>query len=817
MRLVLGLALIVIIIFSTGAYGQTPSEFGYRFLPNKIIANTDVVMQVYAKGDAMPRNIDGLVVTSSDSSIIQILSIEQNTNDFITEVKIRAASAGTVNIALAAPGFSSQEIPMTIYSDNKIATKLLIKTTPNTFSTAGVEQGYVSVELANDGGIPIKARQDTIITLTTSDSNIINLKNTELDIKEGQYFAIGQFEVKKDGTAQISASASSMATVSSTVTVSTVASPKTVQLYVFPKILNTHQNSYGFAIAELQQNGIPVLATEDITLPVQVTNASGIKMINTSGENPTVFANTPIVIKKGSYWGYTQISVTAGTKGWIPVSFGMEGLWNVGLSTKGYLVSPVVQMQTTSGPLLDDHTAVLDVLPVLATGQKELIGVIHLEDASRWFPGPPVVANSDLKIQIDSSDPNTLVVDNVKMDKGTGATLIFGKVGSSIPVQPSLHVVTIGPQAVPQTYPTVITALTSDSLALVADPLLPAILTDNDFPLALYVTKSGKIDYFTKDLNSFTSPKDIFQTESKTLHQGDSIVLLNSKSLKAGSSTITISAGDYSTNLSIQSLSSKPVMITLDHPEKLFSNLKNIFSIQLLNSQQNPVFLEQDTQFNLVSNDPSILNIPASVVIKKGTYYSLFEVEVKNAGKSELAVLTSELPLAKFGIDVTSLTPVISLDSVDYVNPNSAFDATVTVQYNNAPLSGFKVDWSVQGAKIQSMVSVTDKDGKAKASLISENLNKVTIQASVSGGVFGTSTVNKAVSVNAPFTQATSSNTNSFSIMGINPLFIIIPGAAVTAGIILKKKNMLDGITEKLSLGEKFSSIQEKISKMREK
>jgi len=95
-----------------------------------------------------------------------------------------------------------------------------------------MKKGYVAVELANDAGIPIKARQDMTITLTT-DSNIVNLQNTQLTIKTGDYFVIGEFEVKNDGTTQISASASSMATVSTSVTVATAETSKTIQLYVF--------------------------------------------------------------------------------------------------------------------------------------------------------------------------------------------------------------------------------------------------------------------------------------------------------------------------------------------------------------------------------------------------------------------------------------------------------------------------------------------------------------------------------------------------------------------------------------------------------
>jgi hypothetical protein len=810
-----------IIVFSTIAYGQTPAELGYRFLPNKIVANTDVVLQVYTKGDSLPQSIGNLISTSSDSSIIQILDVEKTPNDFNTYVKIKALNPGTATIALAAPGYASQEVPVTVYGDYNAPTKLLIKVTPTTFSTIGSEKGYVAIELVNDAGIPLQARQDTSITLSTSDSNIVNLQNTELTIKTGGYYAIEEFDVKNDGTAKISASTQSMAAVSSTVTVSTIVTQKTIQLYVFPKILNSYQNSFGYVIAELQQSSTPVQATEDIIIPIQVTNATGLQMINTSLEKPTVTANAPIIIKKGSYWGYTNISVAAGTHGWVASPIGMEGQWNVGFNAKGYLTSPVVTISTINGPLLSDHTAALDLIPLLATGQKELIGVLHLENDSFNVPGPPVIANKDLQVEVDSSDPNTLSVDKVNIDKGTGAGLVFAKVSSTIPVQPTLNVVTISPQTVPQTYAPTITVPISNSMALVADPLLPALLTNNDFPLALYMTKSGIVDYFTEDMTPFISPKDVLQTESKTLPQGESIVLLNSRSLKSDPSTVSISAGDFVTNIPMKSFSSKPASISIDYPDTILSNFKNTFSIQLLDSQNNPVFLQDDTQFKLITSNTTILDAPGSVVIKKGNYYSLFDVKASNTGKSELAVLSSDLPLAKFDIDVTSLTPSVVINSNDHVNSNFAFDATVTAQYQNSPLSGLKVDWNVQGAKTQSADSVTDKDGNAKISLISQDPNTVTIQASVTGGIFGITTVSKAIAVNPPLTPTTSAqntpNTGSFSIMGINPLFIIIPGVAAAGGIILKKKNMLDGMSEKMNLGEKLLEIKERISRTSEK
>ena len=135
-----GLVLIIIGIglFVNTAYGQIPAEFGYRLIPNKIVANTEGVFQVYLKdGTTIPGKIDNLVVTTSDSSIIQILEIGENANGFVTPVKIKAVSTGTANIALAAPGFSPTEFPITVYGSKNNQAQLLIKTTPNTFSVNG--------------------------------------------------------------------------------------------------------------------------------------------------------------------------------------------------------------------------------------------------------------------------------------------------------------------------------------------------------------------------------------------------------------------------------------------------------------------------------------------------------------------------------------------------------------------------------------------------------------------------------------------------------------------------------------------------------
>jgi hypothetical protein len=791
-----------IIIFSS-AYGQTPSELGYRFLPNKIIENTDAILQVYSDGNATTTNINNLVATSSDSSVIQISGIEQRPNDFITYVKIHAVSAGTANIALAAPGFSSHEIPVTIYSDSNAATKLLIKTTPNTFSTTGPKQGYVSIEFANNADFPTRANEDTTITLSTSDSNILTLNSNKLIIHKGEYFAIGQFVVKKDGSAQISASAPTLQTVSSIVTVSTVADQQSIQLFVYPTKINDYANSNAYVIVQLHDSaGNLIQATNDIPVSVQITDTNT-AIVNTSQQTTLMSSDESLVIKKGSYWGYSKLVVNAGT----------TDTFSLSVSAKGYAIPPPISLTPFSGQLYDTKSAKLDLLPILATGQKELVGVLHLEDNN----GNPVIASTNFLTEVDSSDPTSLSLDKVQMGQGADAALVFGNVGTTIPNPVTLNVITHDIQTLTPT----ITLPTQKSYTIVAEPLIPQVISHDNYPTAVYMLDSNNVlTAFPKDMNTFITPNDYVQIESKLLTKDQSIVLLNSQSLKEGTTTISLMAGDYQSNIKVNNLSSKPSSIFVDYPSKLLSNLGTTFSIELLNSQQLPVYADHDMDLKLVSSNPSILDVSNSVTIKKGDYYSLFDVTSKNAGTTELSVLSNELPLAKFDIDVTSLTPDIVIDSTDHVDPNITFDSTLTAQYQNAPLSGLKVDWSVKGAKIQSMDSITDKDGKAKISLFSQDPTTITIQASVAGGIFSATTVSKDIAVNPPLIQGpstTSPNTNSFSIMGINPLFIIIPGAAAAGGIILKKKNMLDGMSEKMNLGEKFLEIKERISGMREK
>ena len=803
----LKLVIVLIVIVSSGlvtmVYAQTSTEFSYRLIPNKIVENTEGILEVYLKSDTIiPGKINDLIVTSSDSSIIQILEIGKNENGFITPVKIKAVGSGTANIAIAAPGFLSKEFPITVYGNKNSQAQLLLKTTPNTFSINGPNDGYVSVELADEDGFPTRARDDVIITLTTSNNNVINLKSVELVVKKGDYFAIGEFQVNQDGDALIYASSSSMETVSEQVTVTKVDEPLTVGLYVYPNKISSFSTNYAYAIVQLQDSsGNPIKAKENIPVSLKITNSDQEQSVNTSGEYSGITSNEVLQIKKGSYWGYTKL-VTRG---------GLEGTYDISISTKDYLVSSPQQLEVVNLELFDDKSARLDILPILATGQMELVGVMHLEDAN----GEPVAASKDLRIKVDSSDEESFSIQDVQINKGSAATLVFGEVGYIAPDTLTLHVLTEGDLSVNPT----INGPTEGSVSLVGEPLVPKVLSNTAFPLALYLSEGKEITYFPADLQLSIAPNEFIDVESKMIKKGQSIVLLDSTSLKEGSTTLTIEAGDFATNALIDNLSSKPATILVDYPETILTNIVNRFLIQILDTQELPVFADQDTEIKLVPNDKSILTIPEKVTIKKGDYYVLFDVEANAVGTTQLAVLASDMRLSTYDISVDSVIPQITLSPPDYVNPNTIFDITITVQDHNSPLSGMNVEWSVKGAAIQTMDTTTNQNGMATISLLSQDPTSVDIEAMISGGLFSPTTVNKQIHVNPPLEPETrTSNSPMASIMGINPLFIIIPVAAAIGGfLVLKKRNILNGVTEKISVLNKITEVKERISRLREK
>ena len=415
---------------------------------------------------------------------------------------------------------------------------------------------------------------------------------------------------------------------------------------------------------------------------------------------------------------------------------------------------------------------------------------------------------------------STISIPGVAMDYGAQSALVFAQVGNTAnPV--TLNVVSASPQ---QVIPTILSPSQAIS-GLTVDSLLTTVLPNTQFPLAVYTTNNGVLDSLSNDFNALMSPQDSILPVQLSITKGDPIFLTDETLLKDGTQNIAITTSDYSSSFTVTGESLKPSSILLDFPDQIFSNSKNLFSIELLDDKQLPIIADKDINVKLVSSDPSVLNIPDNVQIKKGTYYTTFATDSKSAGTTEIAVLADEIPLSKFDITVTSYTPTVSIDSNDHADNNSPLTATVTATYNQSPLAGLNVNWTVTGATTKSMDSLTDKDGKATISLVTNDPNTVNIQASVGGGPYQIVTATKQVSINPPLVPANptaqsgqaSQQPSVFTILGASPLILIIPGAAAAAFVVLKKKQMLEGITERINIADTFAGLKERMSESRQR
>lgn len=767
-------ALLVYTITTSLAYAE---EIDVRFLPQKLVEGSQAKMQVFvSEGEQIiPKKITDLTITSLDSSILHIEKVQDGAS-FVTDVTVTAGKPGTTTIYLAAPGFDSKEIPVTIYGNKNHASTLLIKITPDTFTTSGPNEGYISVELADEDGYPVIAKEDTVISLNTANRDIIEIASQNLLIKKGEYFADTKFTVKKSGQAIIYSTSQGIETKSSTLTVQED-EDLTIKMYSYPTTLSIHDATRGFVIAQLQDSaGKPVIAQKDITVYYKVTNSNYSETTNYS-TNYKQKSSGYFQITKGSYNGYTEYSLPDGT----------EDTYDLSISAEDPLAVETQEITSKDLELMDDKLVKFQPIPVLATGKTELVGVLYLEDED----GNPVAADKNLAVKIDSSDNKAISAQDVMMKTGDQVALVFGKIGNSVPADLQLR---------PAVNEGVLTDVTvfgpdKDSLELVAEPLIPDVLAGTSFPVVMYLKDGTETTSFPEDNDVFISPNDYVQIKPKKVAQKDTLVLFDAKSLKKGSTDLSVEVGDFSDTATIDSRSSDPANLIVDHSKSIFIGSNDVFSIQLVNSEGLPTYATDDVDVNVVVKDQGLVDVPDVVTIPKGSYYALFDVAPKAAGKTEISLLSKELPLVSDEIAITSLMPVLGISSPDSVNATDTLIATISAKANGKALVGMNVSWQIDGGAVQISDSQTGTTGEA-AVAITPQASTVNIHATVSGQMYSPATIAKSVIINPDDTvtfvqEQPVAHDYSVKMFGIDPVLIIVPGIIGAAGFMLKRKGQL--------------------------
>jgi hypothetical protein len=839
------------------AHAQTYYEFGYQLHPQKLLENTEGIIQIYVLngGKTSPTTINGLKVASSDNTILEIRDTIK-TENFVTQIKIFAKQPGTANISLAAPGIKSTEIPITVFTNNNHPTKLLLKITPDDFPVDGPKFGYIGIELATTGDLPTIATEDTIIKISTPNTDIIKLQDSEITIPKGEYYALTRFNVKESGDAIIFAESEGMKKINGFIHVRKAAAPLQLQLYVFPENFNSNNSQIGYAIIQLQDaEGVPVKTDKKINLRIGVENPdSG---LNTSHDfEEFLFESKELTIEEGHYSTFSSFSLRPNLSSFTNE---FEQTYNLFITADNYFAKgdSVTITHDELGSIEGKGPAFTQTVPFLTSGDKEILGVTYFEtevEVSRQTGTStigvtdretvkikvPVMASEDFPVNIVSSNLETVDPEDPIIKKGNNAGIIFGNTGTVLPddggglefyVTDNKQTVTVsgdphGP--------------IEKDLNLLAEPLISKILSNSDFPLIGYLIESKSdseessaeddeededgrlgITHFIKNSMLTFSADELFDVPYQTISQNQEYAVLTAHANKLGSSSLKVQAIGLDSEVELESMTTDPTLIQLSFAENILPMTRNMASVQLLDSAGNPVYAKNPIELKIVSNNEKSLKLPETIVIDSGKYYQLFSIDAISEGSTEVTILADDLPMTNFKLNVNGFHPEISLNTPSTVTQGDSITAEIIVKYTQSDLSveNFDVVWNVIGGKIINSDKNTDVNGKAHLKIDNIDSDKLEIYATVSGLGFTDLKTQKIMTVEKNLSSNTStSNNNQFDVLSENNLILfVIPGAAGAALFYLRKTNRLEEISEKLNITEKLEIIKDKVSEIRDR
>jgi len=865
-----GIILLLGIIFSVSVipvHAQTTSEFGYQFHPEKLLENTEGKLQVFVTSNDMmvPKQISNLKAISSDNSIIEILGIEDGNDKYTKNILVKAKNPGITSIALAAQGFSSKEVTLEVFNNNNYPTQILMKITPNEFPVDGPRYGHVFVELATTGGIPTIALEDRTIILDTPNKDVIEIKESEIVIPSGEYYAMTEFEIVGSGDAIIFAEIENMQKISSLVSVLEPDAPLKLQLYTFPETYNSYSGTQGYAIVQLlDSEGIPVLAEEDIHFSLSVENPD--VSVNTSHDFEEInFAKKELLIKKGSYSTFTEFTPRLNLG---DMSEAVEQDFNIFVSVENYLTSQstITIAHDQIGSLEGDGPSITKVLPFLTTGKQEIIAVTYYEtsiEVSRDVDGAsgesassrvfetitvPVQAKIDHTITFSSSNTDVVNPINPVMKTASNAVIVFGETGSITTEDETVFSITDN-EGVKTVTGNPIGPIEED-MGLTVEPLIPMILADKEFPAIAYMTdfedevvveeileidneedkdpRLGVSPFIEDSILTF-SANEFVETDYVSVEGNQEYAIMNMFSNDVGTTTLSYQMGGFGGQTEIVSHTTDPSKIHISSPENILAKSNTLSTIQLLDSSNNPVYAKDDVKIKLVSNDEEIIKIPQELTIKSGEYFTMFELEAINEGTIELAILTEDMSLTKHDINVIDITPVLALDLKGGMNWNERLEAklSVSIPEIQTALDGFNVEWEVQGGEIMQFDEMTNSEGLAIMNIMANDQETISITATVSGNGLSSSSLSKSATilnmpVEASSVQPVEEDSGLELPMDMNTIILIIIPVAIGGSLfMLKKMDKLEMITEKIPLGEKLNfgdkieEIKEKVSDIR--
>ncbi len=743
-------------------------ELEYNILPKKIHENDIVILEVYntIKGQVMLDKIKDLKVESLDKSIIEIIDLEE-THDYKTIVKLKAKSEGEVILYIFTEGSQSLEIPVIIYGNN-VPNHISLDIFPDILDVKENNQGILSLLLTDEKGTATKADKDYLIKLSTSKSGIVSLSDSNMIISKGDFGVKQTFTVIKPGTVTITAKTDDLE--SSELLTVEEKPERTIEISVIPEDISSSRTSNGHLIAQLFSGGDLAKATEDLTVYFEISSDS--TTINTSSE---VNALNPIgyfQIKKGQSWGHIEFSIQKG----------VADEYTITATSEDPLIIEEETFETIDVELYGDTEVKFSPLSILADGNRQLVGIIYLEDEN----GHPVMANRNIVVPFTASDESVSIETSI-IKKGSESALVYGNMGNFIPSDTNILLQTQNSELIALD----IHGFSEESVSMKTHLSTNTILNGEQHWMIVYMESSDGNLFKIPDKQIKIPESKIFQIDKDRIETYPYFILIPITAIDAGIEDWVLSNGEFETTVTISSVSSKPDSLDFGYSEKLFNGIKDSFVIQILNSQGFPVKINEDIEVKIFSSDPLVIDFPKNVIISPKSSFTKLEIIPMTPGTSEISLVSEGLPIVTKEIIVEETTPTIQITSNDIIDAGDSFIVSILAKQNGVPLKNADVTWEIEGGISTIADDKTGPTGEAIASIITTSDDSVKILASINSGPFQSAFASKIVKVNATnleiFNEVESETIFEKPDMGgFDPVLIIVP--ALIVGMILYKK-----------------------------
>jgi len=621
---------------------------------------------------------------------------------------------GCTNITASASGLASSTITVRTVGVSGAPTKLAAYILPNKVLAKNGTEAMVVVELQDGNGLPARATEDLIISLSSSVTSV-GVVDPKIIVRRNSTFAIACFyPTDQPGSTKITVSASGLQ--STTLEVETLSyNPNKLILCLLPNILP--KQSKGMVIVQIQDSrGRPITATSDIKVILTSSNTS-IAALETNF----------LTIQKGMNYGKAYL--TTGNLSASAIIYA---------AAQGY-VSAEATIQVMETEIAKSGTLQIFSVPtLLADGrQHTIVSAIMMNSNLTSLVRPPY----PLKIYFSSSNTR---VGEVSEEVRTSKEYAYAEFTSLTAGCTTISALADNFNAAQTTITVVeeprfkLDLCIRPSLVPIDSPCKPFIVVEvqNEYGEPLPAPADIEAHLFSSNTRVGTAEASVFINQS----QYYTVAFFHIAS-DLGNTTITATASNFASataEIATFKVGASKIYLSIEPSVVIADNSisQNIF-VMLQDMYGYPTNAQRDTHIFLTSSNIEIGSLPSSLIIPKDETFTL--TYFKKSDKEGVTQITAHSEGLQSSVKTLSsvlLEPNVKISAsstkaytYDHVN------IYINVQFEGQPIGGAEVTWFTTATLLDAS-RFSNVEGVAKATFATPKEGEYSVKAQISKAGF---------------------------------------------------------------------------------